>query len=149
MTKTFKLIKTYPNSPAIGTEVIQTDEGYYLTNEGLSFTVNEVENFPFFWEEVVPFSFTTEDGVEITNPNETVFWYDSNGTELFTTAIKAKKNPSTETFSTLKALRYHKKLKIYSFSLNDIANVLSSIEWLDYYQQTEVYQAFYDYQYND
>jgi hypothetical protein len=49
--ESYKLIKTYPGSPEIGTEVFVHNCKYYI-HKGRFFTKGEIENNPEYWEEV-------------------------------------------------------------------------------------------------
>lgn len=55
MNRKFKLIKVYPNSPKLGTEVELTISGYYnlLDYKYIAFDSKYVENNPEYWEEII------------------------------------------------------------------------------------------------
>lgn len=48
----YKLIKEYPGSPELGTEVEKRDGKTYVPNTYLIFRDNNVEDYPEYWEKV-------------------------------------------------------------------------------------------------
>jgi len=84
--KQYKLIKTFPGSPELGTIVENKNGSIYFpqTKETLSSTELNyfdkiITNHPEFWEEVVEKEvvFKTEDGVDVYE-NDTVFAVENN-----------------------------------------------------------------------
>jgi len=48
----YKLIKTYPGSPELGTEVDKKDSDTYVSSTYLTFRHDNVEEYPEYWEKV-------------------------------------------------------------------------------------------------
>lgn len=54
--KKYKLIKTYPNSPVLGTEVTNKNshhDGRFYTENGVLSIVDNPEKYPEFWQEII------------------------------------------------------------------------------------------------
>ena len=67
--KKYKLVKCFPGSPPIGTVAAKTHLGYSTGGYGVLF-VEDVENYPEFWELIKEPLFITEDGVHIFNEGD-------------------------------------------------------------------------------
>ena len=48
----YKLIKEYPGSPELGTEVDKKDSDTYVSSTYLTFRHDNVEEYPEYWEKV-------------------------------------------------------------------------------------------------
>ena len=70
--KKYKLVRCFPGSPPIGTVAIKTHFGYSTGGYGMLF-VEDVENYPEFWELIKEPLFITEDRVEIFNGDN--YWF--------------------------------------------------------------------------
>ena len=70
--KKYKLVKCFPGSPPIGTVAAKTHLGYSTGGYGVLF-VEDVENYPEFWELIKEPLFITEDRVEIFNGDN--YWF--------------------------------------------------------------------------
>jgi hypothetical protein len=74
MTKKFKLVKEYPQSPLQGTIVTKDKHGQYVAeNPLLIFQRIDIELYPEFWQEVKEPLFTTIDGYEVFEGDDYIF----------------------------------------------------------------------------
>jgi len=134
MQKKYKLIKTYPGSPKLGTiiqkklssyEEVGVYRGFYTTIPSL------IEKYPEFWEKVVEEPlFTTEDGVDIYE-YDAIWVVSSNFNTIYTTAFSNKYGNSKTAykivFSNKKAAEEYILWNKPCLSLNDVASIYPGV----------------------
>ncbi len=129
MSKKYRLFREFPGSPDYGTVVLKGNssdpnpELYADRKNIFFFTVEQVENYPEFWEEIKEALFITNDGVEIfeqvrlwTVIKDSLFLFTSTPTELCEQYIYFAEKENAEKY----IIDNEKK-----YSLNDMVNVVN------------------------
>ena len=123
----FKLIKTYPGSPELGTEVfLFYGDGYNTKNNFFVYRqpIHIIEDYPEFWEEVIDKPlFTTEDGVDIYE-GDRIYCIFSDFSIGFTGKLNFK--PTTLCFSSKERAEEYILMNKPCLSINDVNNCYDS-----------------------